>query len=241
MSCRRVRGQLSAWLDGDLAPATAREVAAHLDSCPACARHDESLRAALGMLADLPVLSPSEGIAPRVFDRLEVESRGPGLAMVFRSRRASRPLILPSLISAALVVVAVLGGAVALDQALRSFDEPLPPVASSWEERLPAWGTEANPLFPSTDVGLPQARPGDLVSAEVLTQMGEGTLFLETVVARDGSVSTVTLLHGDWALAQPVLDALRQQRFEPVRLRGRPVAVSVYRLISRMDVLSPTT
>jgi len=60
-------------------------------------------------------------------------------------------------------------------------------------------------------------------------------------VARDGSVSAVTLLTGDRVLAQPVLDALRRQKFEPVRLRGRPVAVSVYRLISRMDVRSPMT
>ena len=36
--------------------------------------------------------------------------------------------------------------------------------------------------------------------------------------------------------AGPLLDALRQQRFEPIRYMGRPVAVSVYRLISRMDV-----
>jgi class 3 adenylate cyclase len=71
--------------------------------------------------------------------------------------------------------------------------------------------------------------------------MAEGTIFLETVVARDGSVSAVTLLTGDRLLAQPLLDALRQQKFEPVRLRGRPVAVSVYRLISRMDVRSPIT
>jgi hypothetical protein len=71
--------------------------------------------------------------------------------------------------------------------------------------------------------------------------MREGTLFLETVVARDGSVSTVTLLGGDSEQAQPLLDALRRERFEPVLFHGRPVAVSVYRLISRMEVRSPVT
>src|SRR6266511_1937429 len=78
MTCTRVRSQLSSYLDGDLGPAAARTVGSHL----------ESLRAAIGMLAELPTLSPSEGIAARVFDRLEVETRGPGLAMVFRSSRA---------------------------------------------------------------------------------------------------------------------------------------------------------
>jgi anti-sigma factor RsiW len=241
MTCTRVRAQLSSYLDGDLSPAASGALSAHLETCPACARHLESLRAALGMLADLPRISPSEGIAARVFDRLEVETRGPGLAMVFRSFGARRPLIFPSLVTAGLLVVTVLLGSVALDRAWRSLDEPLPPVAGAWGATTPASGTEANPLFPSADVGLPRARPGGPVAQDILAQMGEGTLFLETVVARDGSVSAVTLLTGDRLFAQPVVDALRRQKFEPVRLRGRPVAVSVYRLFSRMDVRSPMT
>jgi hypothetical protein len=71
--------------------------------------------------------------------------------------------------------------------------------------------------------------------------MEEGTLFLETVVARDGSVSAVNLLQGNSHQAGPVLEALRRERFWPGQYNGRPVAVSVYRLISRMDVRPPTT
>ena len=56
------------------------------------------------------------------------------------------------------------------------------------------------------------------------------------MVARDGSVSAVTVLGGDSELARPVVDALRRERYEPGRFRGRPVAVSIYRLISRMEV-----
>ena len=56
------------------------------------------------------------------------------------------------------------------------------------------------------------------------------------VVARDGSVSAVTVIGGDSELARPVVDALRRERYEPARFRGRPVAVSIYRLISRMEV-----
>lgn len=241
MSCPQVRARLSEYLDRKLDPVTTRGVLAHLADCAACARRLEELQAAMGLLEELPVLSLSGEIASRVFDRLEVETRGPGLAMVFRSFRGRRPLIFPSLVTAALLVIAVLGGVVTLDQFWRSLDEPLPPVQGAWQERLAASGTEANPLFPSAEVALPRERPGALVPEAVLSQMEEGTLFLETVVARDGSVSTVTLLHGDQLLAQPVLDALRQQKFEPVRYRGRPVAVSVYRLISRMDVRSPVT
>ena len=57
-------------------------------------------------------------------------------------------------------------------------------------------------------------------------------------MARDGTVAGVTVLQGD-PRRGALLEALRQQRFEPVRYRGRPVAVSVYRLISRMEVRSP--
>jgi hypothetical protein len=243
MKCARVRARFSLYLDGDLAPSASRAVGAHVESCAACAAHLATLRGVLEMVAELPAVSPSEGIAARVFDRLEVESRGPGLAMVFRPLRARRPMIFPSLVTAGLLVLAVLGGTVALDRARWSLDEPLPPVAGSWEGRLAASGTEANPLFPSADVDLPRARarPEGVVSETALTDMAEGTLFLETVVARDGSVSTVRVLAGDLALARPVIDALRAQKFEPVRFRGRPVAVSVYRLISRMDVRSPLT
>lgn len=244
MTCARVRARFSLYLDGDLAPNAARTVGAHVESCAACAAHLASLRGVLDLVAELPAVSPTEGVAARVFDRLEVESRGPGLAMVFRPLRARRPMIFSSLVTAGLFLLAVLGGALALDRARWSLaDEPLPPVAGSWEGRLAASGTEANPLFPSADVDMPRARarPDGVVSEAALTDMAEGTLFLETVVARDGSVSTVRVLAGDLTLARPVVDALRAQKFEPVRFRGRPVAVSVYRLISRMDVLSPLT
>jgi hypothetical protein len=90
-------------------------------------------------------------------------------------------------------------------------------------------------------VSAPQARAQDVVPTQVLAEMGEGTLFLETVVARDGSVSAVNLLDGNFRQAAPVLEALRRERFLPGRFNGRPVAVSVYRLISSMDVRPPLT
>jgi len=84
--------------------------------------------------------------------------------------------------------------------------------------------------------------PGEPVTmADLLAGLGEEPLFVETVVARDGSVSMVTLLEGDSHHAGPLLEALRRERFEPGRRHGRPVAVSLYRLISRLDVTAPIT
>ena len=161
-------------------------------------------------------------------------ARLPGLALIFRGFAAARPLILPSLLTAASILLLALAGILALDTG------PLPEVRhpSAWEA-APVSGTEGNPLFPSAEVGLPQQRAA--LTPEVLAKEGEDSVFVETVVARDGSVAGVTVLQGDERGEQVLIDALRQQRFEPVRYRGRFVAVSVYRLISRLEVRSPRT
>ncbi len=238
MTCAGVRRQLSEWLDGDLEAARSRLVSAHLESCPACARRAQELRAVSGLLAELPRVEAEPVFAP-VALRLELasSSRRPALAFLFRGMAAARPFILPSLVPAACLLLLGLGALLALDPG------PLPEVRlapGAWSS-VPASGTEGNPLFPSAEVLLPQQLAALALAPEVLAGHGEGSLFLETVVARDGSVAGVTLLDGDALLEQPLIEALRQQRFEPVRYRGRRVAVSVYRLISRMEVRSPRT
>jgi hypothetical protein len=232
MSCRVVRSRLSDWIDGTLEAPVARAVAVHLALCEPCATRARQLRAASRMVAELPRLQSPEPVAARVFDRLDMESRPPALAFLFRGFRAARPYMIPSLLPAAFVVVAIVGGAIALDSG------PLPEVHLSpgaWHT-TPASGTEGNPLFPTSEVQLPREASALGVSPEALAGRGEGTLFLETIVARDGSVADVTVLQGDPEGEDALVAALRQQRYEPVRYRGRPVAVSVYRLISRMSV-----
>lgn len=237
MSCSAVRPRLAALAGGDLRPAQARAVQAHADTCVGCAAHLASLRDALDMLAELPRVAAPESIAERIRQRLEVERRGPGLALLFRSRIASRPLILPSLLPAALTVLLVIGASVLGSRDPRAtIAGDIRAVVDSETLPEPRQGTESNPLFPSSQVALPRERSGPGLPEQLLAGMGEGSLFLETVVARDGSVSTVTLLEGDAAEAQPLVEALRRARFVPVRVRGRAVAVSVYRLISRMEV-----
>ena len=234
MTCARVGSRLSEWLDGELEPAAAREVSSHLSRCAACARRAEELRRLGGLLAELPRLESREPVATRVLERLEMEAetRRPALAVLFRGFAAARPLMLPSLVPAALVLVGVLTTVLALDSG------PLPEVhfaPGAWGA-VPASGTEGNPLFPSAGIDLPREMAALDLSPEVLAGRGEGSVFLETVVARDGSVAGVTVLQGSADGEGALVQALRQQRYEPVRYRGRPVAVSVYRLISRMQV-----
>src|SRR5262249_61263786 len=89
---RGVGGRLPGFLDGGLRAGEARRVEEHLRECAACARRLASLRSALEALADLPRLKGGEEIASRVFDRLEMEHRGPAFAALFRSVLGGRPL-----------------------------------------------------------------------------------------------------------------------------------------------------
>ena len=237
MSCRGVRSRFSEHRDQALRASEARDLCAHLEACFECAAEWRSFNADLDLLSAVPPLEATGEIAARVFDRLDMEGRQPGLSLLARPFGAARPLMLPSLVPAAFVLVAVLSGALALDRVPAPVASVRTPAAlSNWDALLPPSGSEANPLFTSAEVSAPRVRSGEAVPRYLLDQAGEGSVFLETVVARDGSVSAVTVLGGDSELARPVVDALRRERYEPGRFRGRPVAVSIYRLISRMEV-----
>jgi hypothetical protein len=233
-----VRRQFSPLRDGDLDRAREGAVRTHLDACARCAERWAAYSTALDGLGQAPRMEPRESLAADVLGRLELERRNPGLALLFRPLSAARPLILPALFPAAAVLLAILAGAVALDR-----PEALPavyvrPGTFAWTANPP--GTERNPFAPGPEVDGPHHR-GLSLPAEVLAGLTDGTFFLKTVVARDGTVSDVTLIEGDAASAGRLMEALRQQRFEPARYRGRPVAVSMYRLISRMEVRAPIT
>jgi putative zinc finger protein len=244
MSCHAARRRFSARRDGALGGREQHAVSAHLEACASCAASWSAFAGALDALAGIPRLECAGEVASRVFDRLEMENRKPGLAALFRPRGAARPFMIPSLAPAAMVLVTVIGAWFALDR-----PEALPPVVQqkqieAWTtlpSPVPEWGTESNPVFASGDVSTPRARAGTALRRYLLEQPGEGTLFLETVVARDGTVSAVHLIGGDSTEAAPLLEVLRKERYEPGRFRGRPVAVSMYRLISRMEVRAPIT
>jgi Putative zinc-finger len=239
MKCRAVCRQLSSYLDGDLASPESSAVVSHLDQCAPCRQRLKDLQSVSEALGDLPRLSPPVSLATEVRDHLEVESRGPGLALLFRPAWRARPLMLPSLVPAALLLLVALSAALVLDRTPPG--QMVRAAIGGTDELPPVWGTEANPLFPIAGVSVPRSRSAGEVPVDQLTEMAEGTLFVETIVARDGSVSSVHVIQGNSAGAGPLMEALWRERFWPGSMNGRPVAVSVYRLISRMDVRAPLT
>jgi hypothetical protein len=230
MSCTRVRRELSEYMDDELSGPRLHAVSAHLDSCAPCARHLEELRGACESLASLPRLASPEPLGAGVLDRVEVESRGPGLALLFRSARAARPLMFPSVLPAALVLlcsssVVLLMGA----RDVRSYNE------------AHASGSDTDPLSPGEGASSPQTASDIFVDYQ-LSLMPSQSLFVETVVAPDGRVLNVTLLEGDSYRAAPILKEMRYQRYMPgLSEQGEPVKMRAYRLFDSVEVRAPLT
>lgn len=65
--------RLSAYLEGELSPAEAQELQAHLDACPACREDLAQFQAMLADLKSLPTLSAPPDFVGKVMERVERE------------------------------------------------------------------------------------------------------------------------------------------------------------------------
>lgn len=101
-----VADELTALLDGALAPGEEQAVRSHLAGCASCRAEEARLRSALSLLGALPPPPPpSPGFAARLEARLEAErGRGPGLLERLLGRRGR--LFIPAAAAAAALVVA---------------------------------------------------------------------------------------------------------------------------------------
>jgi hypothetical protein len=220
-------------MDGDLAEARRVFVAAHLASCAGCAQHMGELRQVSAALGALPPMACHESLAAGVLDRLEVESRGPGLALLFRSALSARPLMVPSVLPAALVAVCMLSGIFmvgARDLATAQARTPMPAIAST--------ATEDYLVSQAADA---ERSPDIFVDEQFVKMQGQEDLFMETFVTLDGRV-WAKLIEGDSTTAAPIMRELTSQRTVPARSEdGKPMTLRTFRLISAVDVRAPRT
>ena len=87
MTCERIEGLLSAYLEGELAAAERAEVEAHLGACPACAGLLGLLNETLAATAGFPEAEPSAGLMARLYAIPEAAAAG--------RKRAARPVLGP--------------------------------------------------------------------------------------------------------------------------------------------------
>lgn len=96
----RIEQQLSAYLDGELAPAEMAEVRAHLAGCETCRAELEELRAGKDLLGRLRAIEPPPGFEASLLARASQPSRRSWLAW-------PRPAMVLAAASMAIVLVAV--------------------------------------------------------------------------------------------------------------------------------------
>jgi protein TonB len=54
----------------------------------------------------------------------------------------------------------------------------------------------------------------------------QGTVILQVLIARDGTVQDAKFLQGSLAFARTAIDGVRQWKFKPYVMNGRPVSVA---------------
>jgi hypothetical protein len=95
MTCERTEELLSAYLEGDLAPAERAEVEAHLAACPECAELAGLVREGMAAAAALAEIEPSPELLARLYDVPEAKkARKPFFRPVFEwlGRPALQPV-----------------------------------------------------------------------------------------------------------------------------------------------------
>jgi len=107
MECERMETRIGAWLDGELPPAEAAEVAAHLERCPACAAELEGLRQlGAAIRRELPRLAAPEALRAAVRAEAAAPPASPPPIALRRRRAAPRWL---ALAASVLLLVGVAG------------------------------------------------------------------------------------------------------------------------------------
>ena len=95
MTCERIEGLLSAYLEGELAGPDRAEVAAHLAACPACAELAGLMKDALGAMSGFPEAEPSPGLLAGLYaipERKAAKRRWVRTVQDFLTRPALQPV-----------------------------------------------------------------------------------------------------------------------------------------------------
>jgi hypothetical protein len=140
MTCDETLANLSAYLDGELAPGATTAVRAHLDDCPVCLAAERDLRALRGLLARLPRRPAPAGLAQEVEAELRRRSAAGGLWQTARRRRVRAGFQVAAL--AAGVILAVGIGTVVYLASHPSGGRPSGADVAAWDAEGPVGSPE---------------------------------------------------------------------------------------------------
>jgi periplasmic protein TonB len=99
------------------------------------------------------------------------------------------------------------------------------------------WATNVVPAQPKPRPAAPVVVSGGVMAARLIHRVQPeyprtalmihlaGTIQLRAIIGMDGSVRNLEIVSGNPILAEAALDAVRQWRYQPTRLSGRPVEV----------------
>jgi anti-sigma factor RsiW len=91
--CQWIRGVLTAYLDGELKPSTAKAVRRHLEHCESCRAHARLLRDSWGLLDESPPAPVRAGFTERMMARIVEEKDLNAVASRLRPHRVRQRVV----------------------------------------------------------------------------------------------------------------------------------------------------
>lgn len=189
-SCEKVQGKLNSFLDNALAGRDAINIAAHLESCPACYQEFRGLEAVRDAVRRLPAPSSSDAVRLRAFQRLEnVVHAGESSTTNARPHRWSATFLHSitgwSSAMATLMAAAAAAGIVFLVPLSQNRDTPLPSPVSS--QVVPS-EAEIHDLFTLHDVHAAEWTGDDTLARRDAAAQAHGALLGRADAAVTGSL-----------------------------------------------------
>jgi protein TonB len=102
-----------------------------------------------------------------------------------------------------------------------SGNRPVESAMPSIEPVVVAEGAERSLLADQPPVPYPASAKGQ-----------QGTVILQVLIGRDGIVQDAKFLQGSLAFARPAIDGVKQWKFKPYVMNGRPVSVQTLMTLS---------
>jgi hypothetical protein len=237
LTCAATRRRLHAYCDNELSITDQIAVGAHLDWCDECAAAVADWRE-LGAVLRGSLRAPSalsaddaDALCSTVINRLSEQP--PSFAASVREFIEDRHLMYSGLTAALGMFACIMSlfGMIGLGAEIRPDS-----LAAMINSVPPPPGSNENPVPIDAFVMMPRALD-QAFSTAPLMEGDDGEFMITAVVTREGTVTNLELHQGARTKAAgELLGAVSQARFEPARIDGLPVAVSMVWLVANTTV-----